>query len=281
MKIFVTGGTGFIGSNFLNKVISEGHEVIALKRSKSSQPRVELVQEPIWITRQLDELLVEDFTGVDVIVHFAAHSMTPPYDTLENCIQWNVVAPISAFKKAIEAGVKKFIVAGSCFEYGLSGENYEFIPPDAPLVPTLTYAVSKASASMAFVQLALEKNIQLSIQRIFHVFGPGESDNRLWPSLKLAAQNGKDFPMTEGDQLRDFIHVDKVVQRFYELCCDKEIPFGSPLIENLGSGRSQSVLEFSQFWWNKWDATGKLLIGEMPYREGEVMRYVPAIVKPI
>jgi len=88
------------------------------------------------------------------------------------------------------------VVVGSCFEYGRSGEWYEFIPPDAPLEPTQTYPASKAAASVAFYQLAVELNLRLSIHRIFQVFGEGEVESRLWPSLRKAAASGADLEMT-------------------------------------------------------------------------------------
>ncbi|WP_100627192.1 NAD-dependent epimerase/dehydratase family protein [Algoriphagus formosus] len=277
MKIFVTGATGFIGSNFLKKSIFEGHEVIGLKRSPDSNIRIKLEKEPIWLVKSLDKVTREDLLGADVVVHLAAHSMSPPYDTLENCMYWNVLAPLKLFNQAIEAGVKRFVVAGSCFEYGKSGEDYEFIPVNAPLKPTLTYAASKAAASIAFYQLAIEKKLELSIHRIFHVYGPGEADYRLWPSLKRAAENGEDFPMTLGEQVRDFIHVDEVVNQLLDYCFEGKIESGKPLVRNLGTGKAQSILEFSESWWNKWGAKGKLLVGQLPYRNGEVMRYAPEV----
>jgi len=278
MRIFVTGATGFIGSNFLNYALSEGHDIVALKRSKDSRTRIKLNVEPFWLVKELDQVVKEDLKDVDVVLHLAAHSMSPPYDTLENCLYWNLIAPVKLFKQAILAGIKSFVVAGSCFEYGKSGEDYDFIPITAPLRPTLTYAASKAASYLAFYQLAVENGVKLHYHRIFQVFGEGELETRLWPSLKKAALAGQDFPMTKGEQIRDFIEVRKVAEKLLEsaeLIIDRE-DF-EPLINNLGSGKPQSILEFSKFWWEKWGAKGKLLIGEIPYREGEVMRYVPKL----
>lgn len=277
MKIFVTGATGFIGSHFLNKALSSGAEVIALKRNLRSKNRINLIKEPVWLIKQLDELEVEDLKGVDVVVHLAAHSMYPPYDTLENCMYWNLMAPIKLFNKAIDAGIDRFVITGSCFEYGESGEDYDKIPINAPLKPTLTYSASKAAASIAFYQMAIEKKLKLSISRIFQVFGPGESENRLWPSLKIAAENGLDFSMTAGEQIRDFIHVEEVVEILWDDCLNKGMINGAPIIKNLGTGKATTIREFSEFWWDKWNANGKLLVGEIPYRNGEVMRYVPLV----
>ena len=92
------------------------------------------------------------------------------------------------------AGIKIFLVAGSCFEYGLSSIHYETIPTTAKLEPTNSYAASKAAASISLQQWAREYDLNLEILRVFHVYGEGELEKRLWPSLKKAAIDGKDFP---------------------------------------------------------------------------------------
>ena len=278
MKVFVTGATGFIGSHFLNILAqSQTIEVVALRRNLDSQPRIPLLKKPIWITKALDQVEQADLKGVDVIVYLAAHSMYPPYDTLDNCLYWNLTAPLHLFNEAVKAGVSKFVVAGSCFEYGLSGEEFDFIPIEAMLKPTLTYAASKAASSIAFYQFAVQHQVQFSYHRIFQVFGEGEAETRLWPSLRKAALAGEDFPMTEGKQVRDFIAVEDVARYFVVACFKEDFVTGKPEFYNVGSGKPQSILEFSEYWWGKWNAKGKLLKGHISYREGEVMRYVPKV----
>ena len=52
---------------------------------------------------------------------------------------------------------------------------------------------------------------------------------------------------------------------------------GEPQILNIGTGEPKSVLEFLKYWWKKWDAKGQLKVGFIPYRDNEVMRFVPKI----
>lgn len=279
MKVFVTGATGFIGSHFLNLLAQYPEiEVVGLRRNLDSLPRIPLMKEPFWITKQLDQVDQVDLEGVDAIVHLAAHSMYPPYDTLDKCLYWNLDAPLKLFNEALDASVTKFIVAGSCFEYGLSGEEFEFIPVEAMLKPTLTYAASKAASSIAFYQFAVQNQVKFSYNRIFQVYGEGEAASRLWPSMKKSALSGEDFAMTKGEQIRDFIPVEDVAQYFVDACLNDDLVDGHPGFYNVGSGQPQSILEFSEYWWQNWQAKGKLLIGKIPYREGEVMRYVPKII---
>lgn len=276
MKLFVTGATGFVGSHFINKAQEAGHEFIALKRSGTSYPRIFLLAEPVWLEKALDVVDTSDFEGVDAVVHLAAHTPNVPYDTLENCLYWNVNAVVQLIRTAYQAGVRRFIVAGSCFEYGLSAANYENIPADAPLEPVHSYPASKAAASVALIQMARELKLEFSLLRIFQVFGEGEAEGRLWPSLKKAALSGQDFEMTAGEQVRDFTPVEFVADEFVRTL-GIEVKAGVPDIRNLGTGRAQTLLEFSRFWWEKWGAPGQLKVGAVPYRDGEVMRFVPEI----
>lgn len=275
MKLFVTGGTGFIGSHFLKQALAAGHEVRALRRP-GSRPRISLKQEPEWSEEAFERLEVAHFRGLDAVVHLAAHSANVPYDSLENCLHWNVSVPLRMAKRALDAGVDRFIVAGSCFEYGRAGERYEFIPPDAPLEPTQSYPISKAAASVAWSGFCREQAAKVSILRIFQVYGEGEAQGRLWPALMAAALAGRDYPMTAGEQTRDFIDVNDVAQRFLQELHEVVSP-GLPFVKNIGTGKPQTVRAFAEHWWSHWGAKGRLAVGALPYRANEVMRFVPQV----
>jgi nucleoside-diphosphate-sugar epimerase len=273
MKIFVTGGTGFIGSHFLDQAILGGHTVRALRR-KNSYPKIPLKCEPDWIEEPLDEVSTESLEGCDCLVHFASHGVTNPANaTWEDCFRWNVTVPLQLWLKADEAGVKRFIICGSCFEYGRSGDRYENIPTTAPLEPTGAYHSSKAAATAAAYGFAIDKKKELVILRPFQVYGEGENENRLWQSLRIAAKSGRDFKMTHGEQIRDFVNVEYVAKKFLE-ACSRNLNEGDPIIENIGSGSPKSIREFAESIWLEEKAKGNLIIGAIPYRANETMRYV-------
>jgi nucleoside-diphosphate-sugar epimerase len=275
MKLFLTGGTGFIGSHFLKQALAAGHSVLALRRGPLRTPRIQLDQQPEWLDRSIEEVDASEMKGCNVLVHFAAHSVQYPFDTLATCLHWNLIAPLALFEKARQAGIHHFVVAGSCFEYGRSGERYDAIPADAPLEPTNSYASSKAAASIVMRQWAEEHKLSLVILRVFHVFGEGEPESRLWPSLRRAAWAGEDFPMTLGEQIRDFINVEDVAKFFLgqvHSIRESQQPFIE--IRNLGGPAPQTIRAFSEYWWGLWGAKGKLRIGVLPYRPNEVMRFV-------
>jgi nucleoside-diphosphate-sugar epimerase len=276
MKIFLTGGTGFIGSHFIDQAHAAGHPVVALRRP-GSRTRMALAREPQWIDGELDGDHAAALKGCEAFVHLASHTPNPPYDTLERCLYWNVFAALKLAAQAREAGIARFLVAGSCFEYGRAAERHERIPVDAPLKPVLSYPASKAAAATAFLALGRQPGVRLQLSRIFQVYGEGEQATRLWPSLRRAALAGEDFPMSAGEQWRDFIAVQDVAAHFVQSLDCAHVTPGEPLVRHVASGRPQRLIDFAEHWWRHWGATGRLLPGAVPYRPGEVMRLVPEL----
>ena len=276
MRMFVTGATGFIGSHVVNAARAAGHEVVGLRRPRST-PRVPVDLGVDWIEGDLAEIRSSDLAGVDAVIHLAAAGVNPAAANWNACFQTNVIDSLALWNAAAQGGVRRLIVCGSCFEYGAHGARHEAIPPSAALEPTGPYHASKAAATMAACGLAHEQGLECAILRPFHVFGEGEDASRLWPSLRGAALAGADYPMTPGQQVRDFVPVGDVAASFLSVCVDRPLEPGRPEVHNVGTGHPVTILEFAEYWWRRWGAAGRLLPGAIAYRPGEVMRYVPEI----
>ena len=275
MKIILTRVTGFIGSHFINRAHKMGQDVLALRRT-GSNPRVPLHSQPNWLDASMDGEFNNCFKDVDVFVHLAAHTANYPYDNLENCLYWNLTAPIRLIRQAAEQGVKKFIIAGSCFEYGSSANKVEELTVDSPLEANNNYSISKAASSIAFLGMARQLEIQMKLLRIFQVYGDGEHESRLWPSLKKAALSGADLPMTLGEQIRDFIPVETVAALILNAATDNSVQNLGPEVKHIATGAPQKTVDFVNYWWSRWGATGKIIFGALPYRRGEMMRIISA-----
>jgi UDP-glucose 4-epimerase len=276
MRIFLTGGTGFIGSHLLQQALAAGHEVVALRRP-GAKPRIPLEQEPHWIDGSLSDDWSEALTSCESFIHLAAYGVADGSNDWEGCFQTNVIDSLRLWRQAVAAGIRRFLIVGSCFEYGRSGERYDFIPVSTSLEPTTAYGASKAAATMAALALAVEEHLELVVARPFHVYGEGEAEGRFWPSLVSAARNNKDLPMTEGNQVRDFQPVDQAAEQLLNTLVISTLKAGTPKLINLGSGRPQALHTFAESEWSKLHANGRILRGDIPLRENEIMRYVPEL----
>lgn len=270
MKLFVTGGTGFIGRHVLEQLGRGGHEVVALCRGEmpADLPGVR------WLQVPMDELQPGHFDGVQALVHLASVGISPRVASWDECFHWNVAAMIRLVRQAHAAGVRRVVAAGTFAEYGRSADAFDTIPPDAPLLPTNAYAASKAAGFMALSALSAELQLELAYLRIFSAFGEGQHASNFWPSLRAAALAGQDFEMTPGEQVRDYIPVEDVAAAFVEAALRPGLPAGLPTAENVGTGRPVTMRAFAEHWWRVWGATGRLLVGAKPYRPNEPMRFV-------
>jgi nucleoside-diphosphate-sugar epimerase len=276
VKIFLTGGTGFLGSHVIRLATQAGHEVIApFRRAAGNRPFAS--PDARWIEGDLERRFHEELSGCEVLVHLAAHGVLDPAPDWQQCFHANVQLSLRLWEDAIAAGVKRLIIAGSCFEYGKSGEKYDFIPPDAPLYPTGPYHASKAAATMAAIGLCYQRHVELAVLRPFHLFGTGEAPTRFWPQLVAAARSGADFAMTTGEQVRDFTPVELAASVFLDAATRRALNPGQPVIENVGTGKPTRLRDFAIAEWKACEASGKLLLGSRAQRHLEVKRYVPQI----
>lgn len=276
MKIFLTGGTGFIGGHFLRLALAQGHKLVAQHRRGKFLPSDQFNIR--WTARPLDHLTVNDFEDCEVLVHFASPGVSPQAAEWPELLYWNVEVLVKLLATGKAAGVRRFIIAGTFAEYGRSADHYELIPPGAPLVPTNGYAASKAGGSIAATGYAIEHNLELAYLRIFSAYGVGQNESNFWPALRAAALTGSDFEMTPGGQIRDYVPVEAVAAAFLAALTNPTIRAGRPWFQNVGSGKPTTMRAFAEHWWRKWEAKGQLRVGALPYRANEVMRYVPEVI---
>lgn len=276
MRICLTGATGFIGRHVLSLLLAEGHDVLSIVRP-GRESTLDVHARLQVVAQNLADVSAAELQGCSVLIHLAAHGVGQGMNDWAGCFRVNVHDSLKLWLTAHEAGVRRFVICGSCFEYGRSGERYDFIPVSAPLEPTGAYHSSKAAATMAALGFAVDKKVEVVVARPFHVFGEGEAPERFWPSLRRAALAGEDFPMSEGVQVRDFVAVEGVASQFRDLATTFAVETGKPKILNLGSGKPTTLRAFAEEWWARWGAKGRLLVGQVPMRPNEVLRYVPGL----
>lgn len=275
MKLLVTGGTGFVGSHVIRSAVAKGYKVRALRRNSNSSPPIALPEEVEWCNGSINNVNLSWFHDVHAVIHLASAGVSPKKSSSLDLFNTNIHGSYSLLKSAVEAGVSRFIGAGSSHEYGNTARNYDLIPPDAALDPISLYGASKAAAFQLMRAYAHDKNIKFFYGRIFSAYGDGQYSGNFWPSLCAAALSGHDFPMTSGTQVSDFIQISDVASHLLRACNRDDMLSESPLVVNIGSGNSQSLISFAKSEWERLGAKGKLLPGVLPDRQNQINRLVP------
>lgn len=276
MHFFVTGASGFVGSNFVNELLLNNHKVTALLRP-NSKPRVEFINKVKICKGELFDDFHKDMECCDIFVHCASEGVVNNHNDWERCTKINFNQTSQIINNAFQSGITKFIICGSCFEYGYSGDEFVKIPVDAPLKPVGAYGFSKAAGSLFSLNFAKEKNVKLIIPRFFHLYGRGDHELRFWPKLVKAAKSGESFEMTLGNQLRNFMRVEEAVKKLLEIALNIDSYGNSGIVKNIGTDKNMSLFSFAKSEWERLGAKGEIINGVIPYRKNEIMSYIPKL----
>lgn len=276
MKLLITGSNGTIGTE-LCKICYENNISNKIFLRKNSICNHKFYKDKL-VLDDITDINDEELRGTDVLVHLASAGVdqTKIIDPKE-IFDFNVLKSLELLLKAINVGIKKFIIVGSFFEYGktanLSNTDISVIDP---LIPTNIYAASKAAFTNTCIGLAYSYGVSVYILRPFYVYGENESKNRLYKSLLSKIKSGEDFHLTEGDQIRDFSSSEEMANMIFDEIINIYKANKKKLkIKNLGSGKSMTIYEFAKKVWIENKAKGKLVKGSLPYRKNESMRSVP------
>ena len=158
-------------------------------------------------------------------------------------------AALTLFRHAQDTASGVFVQAGTCSEYAPSTDDAPKVETD-PLErrddhDSVIYGSSKARASEALLAAALSDALPLVVARIFNVYGPGEKSQRLLPFLVHNLSNGRHVSLSDGRQIKDYLHLDDVVEGMCALSlAASERKFQGVL--NLCSGSPVSVAQFAR-----------------------------------
>lgn len=244
MKILVTGGCGFIGSNLCNALAREGHEVLAfdneyLGKKSNIDKKVEYVKGDVTIAADL-RLVLNQFRP-EVVFHLAAASSSPMFNEQELwALDTNIMGFVNVMYHARRAGAQKVIYASSSSLY--NGNATPWLET-LPITPRTFYEASfKAREDIAAAYYG-QYGFKSIGMRFFSVYGPNESHKGEYANnitqFLWAAQAGEALVVYgDGSQARDFIYVDDVV-RALKLAMEYE----SEGIFNVGTGTATSFKE--------------------------------------
>jgi CDP-paratose synthetase len=224
--ILITGVTGYLGSHLAQYWFSQGHSIVALKRSKSDTSRLKGINSQISIYN-IDETDISSIMNrhtIDVVIH-AATSYGRKQESLVELIMSNVVFPVDLLENSISAGIKHFINIDTSLRKSVN-----------------TYSLSKGM--FRDVLLGNDKINVLNVE-LQYFYGPDDSDWKFITHVyNQLLKRAPEIKFTSGKQKRDFIYIDDVVNAFDILLNDIDRIKKNSSIE-IGSGSSVSIKEIA------------------------------------
>jgi dTDP-glucose 4,6-dehydratase len=221
VKILVTGGAGFIGSNFVRRTLEdaypglEGAEVVVLDAltysgnlenliSVAESPRFRFVQGDIRDASLLDTL----FPEVDAVVHFAAEShVDRSVRDASIFVETNVLGTQQLLDAALRNDLKRFVHVSTDEVYGSIAEGSW--AEDRPLEPNSPYSASKAGSDLLARSYHRTHGLNVSITRCSNNYGPYHFPEKVIPLFVTNLIDDLHVPLYgEGNNIRDWLHVD-------------------------------------------------------------------------
>ena len=257
MKVFVTGGSGYIGSVVVKRLLEHGVQVTVFDNLERGHrcnldPRAEFVEGDLRDGKLISESLLK--VKPDAVLHFAAYalvgeSMGDPLKYFDN----NVTGGVNLLKGMLVAGCTRLVFSSSCATYGVPDALP--IEEDTPQRPTNPYGQSKLMFEQMANWLAETKGFYPTFLRYFNAAGAvpdlglGEDhdpETHLIPNVLKVALGKKDavevygdnYPTPDGSCIRDYIHLEDLASA--HILALEEEALGA---YNLGTGQGVSVKE--------------------------------------
>lgn len=258
MRILVTGGAGFIGSNVIEELLARGHQIVVVDDLSFGRkdnlaavlPRITFIQGSIT-----DEaLMMEASKSMEVIVNLAAASASPMFSlqNLRKAVQVNVDGFVVILKTALANNVKRVLYASTSSLYG---DNREKLTEESTPLPPNVYAATKLENEHLAAVFGKEYDLETIGFRFLSIYGPHEESKGKYANLAsqflwAALQGEPVIIYGDGSQKRDFTYVKDVAQAIALGAESTQVHRGD--IFNVASGQSYSLNELA-------DSIGKML----------------------
>ncbi|QYE35951.1 NAD(P)-dependent oxidoreductase [Polymorphobacter sp. PAMC 29334] len=263
MKVAVTGASGFVGRHVVAALARRGVEVVASSRTRPVNLPVGIAHVAIDLADAGD--VFDRLSRPDAIIHLAWAGL-PNYRSLHH-FETELPLQYAFLRRLIDGGADRLIIAGTCYEYGMQdGELDETV--DAR--PGNPYAYAKDALRQQLEFLRAARPFDLTWLRLFYMYGEGQAATSLYPQIMAAIARGDArFPMSGGEQLRDFLPVVDVAAAIVDVALGVQ---GAGIL-NVCSGKPTSVRGFVERVVRENGSSITLDRGIFPYPDYEPMAF--------
>lgn len=258
MKLFVTGGSGFIGGHLVRRLLKSGHGVTVFDRVVGTALEVHYV---IGDLNRHPDLLHESMAGQNIVFHLAAHSdipsgtENPSLDIYDGILAtWRVLETMRA------THVRDIVFASSSVVYGLAGADYDQrtlpgvwnptrIPETATFAPISNYGASKCAAEALISSYCHLYGLRAWVFRFGNVVGPGPTHGVLL-NFRQALKKDPTFlhVLGDGNQSKGYIYVDDLIDGML-LVLDRATEGG---VWNIASRDTLGLMELAHMCIERW-----------------------------
>lgn len=251
MKLFVTGGAGFIGRHLVKSFLKGKNEITIFENFSNSKKTdiSDLIKNGVKIIEGSlinQKLLKKSLTDIDYVIHLAANiDISKSLITPEKSHNVNVLGSINLLKASIDNQISGIIGASSAAVYG----NPTQLPVTENTIPNPVspYGADKLSMENYFKAFANAFEINCLSLRFFNVYGNGQSNSYAGVITKFIEKLNKNQPLEifgDGKNSRDFIYIDDLIQGIEKSL--KKIKNKRGECYNIASGKSYSVLDLAK-----------------------------------
>lgn len=219
MNILVTGGAGFIGSNFIRYMLNKyddykivNYDLLTYAGNLESLQDVQTNERYTFVKGDIRNVQLVDYVvkayAIDVIVNFAAEShVDRSISDPAAFVKTNVLGTQVLLDVAKVNGIQKYVQISTDEVYGSLGETGYFTE-ETPLAPNSPYSASKASADLLVRAYHETYGLNVNITRCSNNYGPYQFPEKLIPLMITNALEGKELPVYgDGRHVRDWLHV--------------------------------------------------------------------------
>ena len=271
--ILITGATGFIGQHLIEKLSKEKFEIYCLSRKFNNDFINKYSNFCTLLEIDLTDYNMTNQAILKVSPHYVIHlasskSRSNKIDDIRSIFDYNFNSSLNLFETLLKnKNLISLTVLGSIEEYG--NVNIPFIENQFES-PNTIYGLSKLSITKLANIFFNEYNLPVVILRPSIVYGPNQNVDMFIPSLINALIQKQNFKMTYGEQFRDFIFIDDLIEALINTISIDEL---SGLVINIASGLSYKLNEIAIKIATQLNATKHLQIGAIKYRNLEIMEY--------
>ena len=263
-KIIVVGGNGYLGSFLVSALKEQKANVFIISNDCEATPSQFIVD----ITNFEETQKIIQQIKPEIVYHLAANiNRNRDFSIYENMNTINVEGTLNILR-ALENIDAHFIFTSTSEVYGNNSSPFHENQIPKPVSP---YSLTKMSAEFLIETFCNQHNKKYTNLRVFNFFGKNMPESFFIPQMINSLKRSEDFMMTKGEQVRDFLYIDDVIDALL-LTAKNTTSYGETM--NVCSGKGTRLRQLAKAVNTTMKTNAKIVLGALPYRDNEVWEMI-------